>query len=526
MISLALSLLLSLPARAQVLLHDNFTRGGIIAAGAPSTIWEAEAGELSGKRGTGWSNSPVLRLFTRRSDFKNVAVSFNLLTRGLDAGSAVAERPWDGVHLWLRYRSEDSHYYASVNRRDGTVVIKKKAAGPEGATYYALTPYAPYPVPFDSWQSLRATIHDRVDGSVEIALYAGDALLLSATDDGSQGGSPIVDPGRVGLRGDNAELYLGNFEIAMFDPLSRSFMMANASATVSGARAVVSWKTAGDSDSTVEYGLTSAYGSTALGGWGRDHSVALQGLMPGCEYHYRVRSRSGSGIVEGADQTFSILPVDGFAPTVSLVAPAQGQALIGVVTVAAAADANGVVGMQFLLDGVSLGAECLTAPYAQAFNSALFSDGVHALTVIARNAAGNRGSASMTVLIANNNAQSGGSSAPQAAPIVPDASPRPAAAALSAAVAAADPARAVERFLSPALADGVGDLAHFGAQAVEIRIFNIRGREVYHALRQGGGALTWNGRDLAGRLVESGVYIAKILKQDGGSVFQSLAIAK
>ena len=119
-----------------------------------------------------------------------------------------------------------------------------------------------------------------------------------------------------------------------------------------------------------------------------------------------------------------------------------------------------------------------------------------------------------------------GSAAVAAAPAAPaPAAGQTAQAVLSAAAAAADPARAAERFLTPAVADGINDLAHFGAQASEVTIFDIRGRRVYHGSRQGG-TLTWNGRDLTGRVVESGVYIAKVIRDDGKAVYQSFAVAK
>jgi hypothetical protein len=52
-------------------------------------------------------------------------------------------------HL-LRYQSETSLYYASINRRDGTSVIKKKVTGgpDNGGTYYDLTPYVAHAVPY------------------------------------------------------------------------------------------------------------------------------------------------------------------------------------------------------------------------------------------------------------------------------------------------------------------------------------------------------------------------------------------
>jgi hypothetical protein len=64
---------------------------------------------------------------------------------------------------------------------------------------------------------------------------------------------------------------------------------------------------------------------------------------------------------------------DAVAPTVSLSAPGAGVVSGLVLIQATAADAGGIVGVQFLLDGASLGAEDLVAPYELSWNSTLRS---------------------------------------------------------------------------------------------------------------------------------------------------------
>jgi hypothetical protein len=82
--------------------------------------------------------------------------------------------------------------------------------------------------------------------------------------------------------------------------------------------------------------------------------------------------------------------VDNTPPAVAITAPAAGTTLTGTTSVAADASDNvGVVGVQFRLDGASLGAEDTTAPYSVAWNTATASNGSHSLTAIARDAAGN-----------------------------------------------------------------------------------------------------------------------------------------
>src|SRR5207253_5771843 len=77
-------------------------------------------------------------------------------------------------------------------------------------------------------------------------------------------------------------------------------------------------------------------------------------------------------------------------PTVAMTAPAAGATVGGTVRVSAsAADNVGVVGVQFKLDGANLGAEVTAAPYAVTWDTKAAPNGTHALTAVARDAAGN-----------------------------------------------------------------------------------------------------------------------------------------
>lgn len=171
--------------------------------------------------------------------------------------------------------------------------------------------------------------------------------------------------------------------------------------------ATITWTTNEPADSQVEYGPTAAYGSTTA----RDttlrtaHSVTVNGLSPGTLYHFRVRSRDGAGnATTGSDATFTTAaPSDTTPPVVAISAPASGATVSGTVTIAANATDNvGVVGVQFRLDGVALGGEDLTAPYSFAWNTTGASNGVHSLTAVARDAAGNQTtSAAVSVTVGN-----------------------------------------------------------------------------------------------------------------------------
>ena len=96
-------------------------------------------------------------------------------------------------------------------------------------------------------------------------------------------------------------------------------------------------------------------------------------------------------------------PADTMPPTVSITGPMSGVNVSGTVQVTANASDNiGVVGVQFYVDGNTLGAEVTSAPWLVVWNTATGTNGFHALTAVARDAAGNTAtSAPVQVTVAN-----------------------------------------------------------------------------------------------------------------------------
>jgi PKD repeat protein len=81
---------------------------------------------------------------------------------------------------------------------------------------------------------------------------------------------------------------------------------------------------------------------------------------------------------------------DGTAPTVGITAPSGGATVAGTTPVSAVASDNvGVVGVQFLLDGVALGAEQPGPSFSLPWSTNAVSNGAHTLSARARDAAGN-----------------------------------------------------------------------------------------------------------------------------------------
>ena len=105
------------------------------------------------------------------------------------------------------------------------------------------------------------------------------------------------------------------------------------------------------------------------------------------------RSTTSFGITVNNDKT---------APTVALTSPTSGATVTGTITPSAgASDDVGVVGVQFTLDGVNLGAESTVVPYQVTWNSATVANGAHVLAAVARDAAGNQQTVSVNLVVAN-----------------------------------------------------------------------------------------------------------------------------
>src|SRR5207302_1241226 len=94
---------------------------------------------------------------------------------------------------------------------------------------------------------------------------------------------------------------------------------------------------------------------------------------------------------------------DTMPPVVSITAPAAGALVTGTVQVTATSTDNvSVAGVQFTLDGASLGAEQTTPPYVVPWDTTTATNASHTLAAVARDTAGNRTtSAAVTITVSN-----------------------------------------------------------------------------------------------------------------------------
>lgn len=199
----------------------------------------------------------------------------------------------------------------------------------------------------------------------------------------------------------------GAVSVTVANDATAPVISAVLAASIASSQATITWTTNEPGDSQVEYGATTAYGgaTTLNASLVTAHAAVVSGLAPASLYHFRVKSRDAAGnLATSGDFTFTTLALpDVTAPSVSITAPGPGATVAGTVTVSAGASDNvGVAGVQFKLDGANLGAEDTSAPYSVSWNSASVTNGSHALTAVARDAAGNTAtSAPVSVTVAN-----------------------------------------------------------------------------------------------------------------------------
>jgi chitodextrinase len=162
--------------------------------------------------------------------------------------------------------------------------------------------------------------------------------------------------------------------------------------------ATVTWNTNEASDSQVEYGLTTSYGtsSTLDSAQATFHSVTLSGLSAATTYNFRVKSRDAAGnLALGSNQTFTTLAApDTTAPTApsSLTASSVTTTRVDLAWTAST-DAVGVTG--YRVERCSGSTSCSnfsqigTSAAASYFDTPLTASTAYRYRVRANDAAGN-----------------------------------------------------------------------------------------------------------------------------------------
>lgn len=87
-------------------------------------------------------------------------------------------------------------------------------------------------------------------------------------------------------------------------------------------------------------------------------------------------------------------------PSIIIFAPQHNSTVTGTVTLKALASDNvRVIGVQFYLDGNTLGAEDLTAPYSLLWDTTQTTNGNHSISALARDAAQNQATTVIRVIV-------------------------------------------------------------------------------------------------------------------------------
>ncbi len=173
--------------------------------------------------------------------------------------------------------------------------------------------------------------------------------------------------------------------------------------TITSSTAVITWATDEASDSQAEYGTSAAYGSsTAINtGLVTAHSQSLAGLAPSTLYHFRVRSKDAAGnTAVSGDLTFvTAAGSDGVAPTVNISVPTSSAAYstsAAVIDIGGSASDNaGVTLVTWSSSRGGSGTASGTSSWS--VGGIPLQSGTNIITVTARDAAGNAGSATLTV---------------------------------------------------------------------------------------------------------------------------------
>ena len=366
---------------------------------------------------TSGNDSAIFRATTTASNIKNADVSFRLYNKQMVTTSGTPAVAWDGIHVFLRYLNEANLYYASVNRRDGALAIKKKVPGgtSNGGTYYTLagTSANAYPIPYNTWQNIKTTIRTNADNSVTIQIFSNGTLLLSCVDNGSIGGPAITDPGKSGIRGDNDEFYFDDFSVDNPDatdtpptppPVTPDTTAPTTSITSPSNGSTISGQvklTANASDNTSVAKVEFYDGSTLIGAtntapytftW--DTTKISNGAHSLTTKAYDEAQNVGvSGVITTTIKNTTVTP-DTITPVVQITSPQNGAVVGSKVSVKATATDNVKIAKMYVyLDGVLKS----NSSKGSMSTSVGISTGTHTIMVTAVDTAGNIGRSSVTV---------------------------------------------------------------------------------------------------------------------------------
>jgi len=173
--------------------------------------------------------------------------------------------------------------------------------------------------------------------------------------------------------------------------------------------ATLSWTASTDDTGVARYNVhrstTSGFtpGAANKIGQATTASYVNTGLAAGT-YFYVVTAQDVAGNVSGpSNEAVALVPADTTAPVVAMTAPAVGATMSGTMPVSAtASDDVGVASVQFTVDDAAVGAPDTAAPFTIQWNSSTVPNGSHAISAVARDAAGNATTAIAVIVNVSN----------------------------------------------------------------------------------------------------------------------------
>lgn len=180
-------------------------------------------------------------------------------------------------------------------------------------------------------------------------------------------------------------------------------------ANISGTTISVSYSTSGDT-SEADHVFISLDGGPNLRVQSLSGGLDIDSVPAGAHSLTGYVARVDDSKITGSDAatvSFSSSLPDTTKPVVVLTAPRDGATVSGSVTLSAnAVDDVTVAGVRFKLDGVAIGSEDTSSPYAATWDSTAVANGVHVLTAVARDGSNNTAeSLSVNVVVLNTVAQ-------------------------------------------------------------------------------------------------------------------------
>ena len=227
--------------------------------------------------------------------------------------------------------------------------------------------------------------------SIFVNYAGGDFRLAAPTSPGLALPAPYNTDMNENVRGADGTWDRGAYEYGGVADTTPPVISNVGSTSVTSISAVIVWTTDELANSVVQYGPTTAYGSTATNtSLLTAHIVTLASLTPNTLYHYRVSSTDAAGNTStSGDFTFTTGIADTTPPTVTLTAPANGVTVSNTVSLTATASDNvGVAGVKFFVNGTQL-ADVTSTPYSYTWDSTSISNGACKICAQARDAANN-----------------------------------------------------------------------------------------------------------------------------------------